>query len=91
MVVKVLLIHMSSDHCIFLLSNLVSNLVVFFSNLVSVGIGSHDIILVAVGVESTSSMTHSWTIAILISELLVIKWVLLVEVLVHRLIVAPSV
>ena len=88
-VVKGVFIHVVSDHCIFLLSDLVSNLIVFFS----VGFGSHDIdiILVAIGVESTCSMSHARTIAILVGELLVIKRVLLVEVFVHWLIVAPSV
>lgn len=87
MIVIGVLIHVSSDHCIFLLSNLVSNLIVFFS----VGFGSHDIVLVAIGVESTSSMGHARTVAILVGELLVIKWILLGEVFVHWLIVAPSI
>ena len=80
MIVKGVLIHVSSDHCIFLLSNLVS-----------VGFGSHDIVLVAIGVESTSSMGHTRTIAILVGELLVIKWILLGEVFIHWLIVGPSI
>ena len=68
-VVKNVLVNVFSDYSIFLLCNLV-----FIGISVSISVSSlYHIVLVTIGVMSTSSMSHIGSIAVIIRELVVIE------------------